>query len=167
MSGNRDDVHPAMIARLWAGASRIGARYDADARVMTLSFEDLLTDPATAARAVSEHMGLEFSSAMLAVPQVGSSNTPDAPGKTGINPAMANGWRNGGLNATSIALCEWVACKEMRARGYELVGKGNFPWRALLSLSLLLFKLSIALPLNLSRTKNLRETIQRRFGKDK
>lgn len=37
---------------------------------------------------------------------------------------------------------------------------------ALPSLALLVAKMSIALPLNLSRTKNLRETLRRRFGKD-
>jgi hypothetical protein len=51
----------------------------------------------------------------------------------------------------------------MRTQGYELAGDGRFNLIALPSMVQLLFKLSLALPLNLSRTKNLMDTIKRRY----
>lgn len=159
------NYHPAMIARLWVGVSRLARRFEDDPRFMVVRFEDLLADPEAQVRAVAAHMGLEFTETMLAVPQVGSSRNQDAPDRLGINPNMADGWRNGNLGPVGIALCEWVAGREMIARGYALSGLGRFPWMALPSLVLLMVKMSMALPMNLSRTKNLRETLRRRFGK--
>lgn len=159
------NYHPAMVARLWSGVSRLARRHHDDPRFLVVRFEDLLADPGRQVRAVAAHMGLEFTESTLEVPQIGSSSNKDAPDRFGINPTMAYGWRKGNLGPISIALCEWVAGPEMIARGYALSGRGRFPWIGLPSLVLLVMKMSIALPINLSRTKNLGETLRRRFGK--
>lgn len=159
------NYHPLMIAKLWASCSQASRRYARDERVMEVRFEELLADPATVVREMADHAGVVFDEAMLDVPQVGSSHGKDSPDKLGVNPAMISSWKNGDLGRIGTALCEWVAGDEMRARGYKLEGDGRFPVGAVPSMAMLAAKMSVALPLNLSRTKNLAETVRRRFGK--
>ena len=159
------NYHPFLIAKLWASCSKVSRRYARDERVMEVRFEDLLADPEAVVRQMAEHVRLPFSEQMLEVPQVGSSRGQDLPDKLGVNPAMISSWKTGGLGRNGAALCEWVAGEEMQARGYPLQGDGKFPLAGVPSLAILAAKLSIALPLNFTRTKNLRDTIRRRFGK--
>lgn len=159
------NYHPFIIAKLWASCSAMGRRFAADPRVMTVRFEDLLSDPEAVVASVAAHTGIPYTQDMLAVPQIGSSHGQDTPDQLGVNPAMISSWKSGGLSLSALGLCEWVAGDQMRHRGYELQGSGSFPWRTISSMVMLIFKMAIALPLNLSRTKNLRETLRRRFGK--
>lgn len=157
------NYHPYLIAKLWAGCVRQASRFEHDPRVVTLRFEDLLDAPEATVRKLAEFVGVPFEADMLRVPHVGSSSGVDKPGQLGINAARAGGWRQGGLSRHELAICEWAAGREMRDQGYELAGNGRFRLIALPSMAQLLFKLSLALPLNLSRSKNLMDTIKRRF----
>jgi len=157
------NYHPYLIAKLWASCVRQASRFENDPRVVTLRFEDLLAEPEATIRSLAEFVGVPFEPDMLRVPHVGSSTIVDKPGQFGINATRAGGWRQGGLSRHELAICEWAAGPEMRAHGYELAGMGRFQLFVLPSMAQLLFKLTLALPLNLSRSKNLMDTIKRRF----
>lgn len=158
------NYHPALMAKLWVSCIRQGQRISAHPRVFTLRFEDLLEYPEQYVKKICAFSGLDYSPRMLAVPQVGSSSGNDHPEQVGIRPDRANGWRIAGLSRHDIALCEWIAGYEMQSMGYPLTGDGRFSVRFLPALATLGVKLSLAVPMNLSRTKNLRETLLRRFG---
>ena len=160
------NYHPLLTTKLWESCSKVARRHAKDERVMEVRFEDLVASPEKLVRAMAAHTNVPFTEDMLAVPQVGSSHGKDAPETLGINPQMGSSWRSGGLSRTDIALCEWLAGDEMQARGYALEGEGKFPPGALPSMAKLAGKMSVAVPMNLSRTKNLRETLRRRFKKD-
>ena len=157
------NYHPLLIARLWVSCVRHGIHLGADARVKTIRFEDLLQNPETVIRDLSQFVDVPFELEMLRVPHVGSSSGADKPDQLGINASRAGGWREGGLSKTEMAICEWIANKEMVMLGYGPVANSMFSLRILPSIFLLLIKLAIALPMNLSRTKNLRDTIRRRL----
>lgn len=157
------NYHPYLIAKLWSSCIHQAARFHSDTRVMTLRFEDLLENPEHTVRALVDFVGVPFETEMLQVPHVGSSAGMDKPEQLGINPTRASGWKQGGLSRHDLAICEWVACREMLEQGYELVGDGNFKLITLPSMLQLIFKLSIAVPMNLTRTRNIMDTIKRRL----
>lgn len=157
------NYHPYLIARLWSSCTHQAARFKTDSRVMALRFEDLLESPEQTVRALAEFIGVPFETEMLQVPHVGSSTGMDKPEQLGINPTRAGGWQQGGLSHHELSICEWVARREMLKQGYELVGDGSFKLIALPSMLQLIFKLSIAVPMNLSRTRNIMDTVKRRL----
>lgn len=158
------NYHPYVIARLWAGCIRQARRFEQDPRVLTLRFEDLLSRPEEIIRSLTEFIGVPFEDEMLKVPQIGSSTGKVKPANMGINASRASGWRDGGgLGRGELEICEWVAREEMLDQGYALSGTGHLGLTAQLNLILLPFKLAIALPMNLTRTKNLMQTIRLRL----
>lgn len=157
------NYHPLLIARLWVGCVRRARRFEAEPRFTTLRFEDLVADPETEVRRLCDALGLGFEPEMLQVPQIGSSLVADAPGRKGIARTRAGSWRNGRLAASDVGFCEWVAGSEMRRLGYEPAGPAGFRLRLLPGLATLAAKVVLALPMNLSRTKNIRETVRRRL----
>lgn len=157
------NYHPVLISKLWVSCIRQGRRFESDSRVKTLRFEDLLNDPEGNIRMLADFIGVPFEPDMLNVPQVGSSSGADQPVRTGINRARASGWQTGGLNKTEIAVCEWLAGNEMTTQGYTPAGNGRFSIRIIPSMAYLFVKLLFAVPMNLARTKNIRETLRRRL----
>jgi hypothetical protein len=157
------NYHPILIAKLWVSCSRQAKRFEANTRVVSLRFEDLLTAPEAHIRELCTFVGVDYEPDMLNVPQVGSSSGTDFPDKIGINAGRAQNWANGGLSRTELKCCDWVAHSEMLQNGYAPSGNGKFALRLLPSLGYLAVKLLFAVPMNLSRTKNIRETLKRRL----
>lgn len=157
------NYHPYIIAKLWSSCILQAERYSYDPRVMSVRFEDLMDHPTDTVRAISHFLGVPFEERMLHVPQIGSSTGFDRPNEIGINTSRACNWMRGGLRQYEIQICEAVAACEMKKQGYDLVTSGRIGLRALPCMLHLFLKLSIAVPMNLSRTKNLKDTLRRRF----
>lgn len=157
------NYHPYTISLLWLGALRKAEEMETHPRFTTIRFEDLLNKPETTVRSLCEFTDLAFESEMLNVPQIGSSTGNDTLLK-GINSRHAGKWRNSDLSPTEVSICQRVTNTQMRRMGYDLV-KTDSPFflRTASKLTFIL-KSSIALLLNLNRTKNLRETLLRRLN---
>lgn len=161
------NYHPIIISKLWASCMRQGNEIGKSPRVKTVRFEDLVMQPENTVQELCNFLEISFEKGMLKIPQVGSSSGIDNTEQEGINRKRAHSWNDGNLGSTEISLCEWITKNEMRQHGYLLSGSGKFHVRMLPSMILLILKLSIAIPMNLSRTRNIRETLLRRLNPGK
>lgn len=159
------NYHPWTISRFWRTSEQIALAIGQEPRFARVRFEDLLADPHTTIRGVSDSLEITFSEAMLHVPVMGSSNRSDRDGAVGIDASRAAQWRKGGLNSTEIWICEKVAGRTAMARnGYE--GSRLLPNPVLLVGYLLWLPVHIvlAVAMNFHRVDNLRQAVVRRLG---
>ncbi len=159
------NYHPYIIARLWRGAIRMASQFNGHSRFISIRFEDLLQQPEETIKHLCDFIGIDFEKNMLQVPQVGSSLKEDTPNKLGIDPARSCSWKRGGLTSVEIAICQKVARSEMISQGYIPVSVDVPIIRYYATMGKFLFKGMLSFFLNLKRTKNLRETLRRRFTK--
>lgn len=155
------NYHPVTISKLWNSAARIIA--DANhPNVLKVKFEDILQQPEEVVKKVCGFIGISYSSQMLEVPNVGSSNAEDKGERKGVN-AEKTGMYKKGLTNTEIYLAQKVTAKARENFGYrdESV-KANPLMIAFYSFTLPV-KLALALLFNLGHTRNLWSTIKRRL----
>jgi len=157
------NYHPITIARLWRGAVRFGERFQANNRVQTVRFEDVLANPRRALSSICKGLGLEFEDAVLDVPQVGSSLGQDSALTRGVDPSRTGKWRGGGLNNAELTLCQTIAGDCMRRYGYNIEPVVRGELRVHLYKFTWLLKLALALVVNWRRVKNLPQAIRRRL----
>ena len=157
------NYHPYTISLLWLGALRKAQQMESHPRFISIRFEDLLAQPEITTRKLCEFAELPFEPEMLNVPQIGSSIGQDNPSRKGIDSERVGGWRKGGLTPTEISICQRVAENQMKRMGYEIAEIPTTILHRSFSMLLFMVKASMALLLNLSRTKNLRETLRRRL----
>jgi len=158
------NYHPYTISLLWLGALKKAEEMEAHPRFTTIRFEDLLSKPETTVRSLCSFTGLLFESEMLNVPQIGSSTGSDNPLLKGINSSNAGKWRSSSLSPTEISICQRVTNTQMRRMGYDLINTDSSLFLQTISKLTFILKSSLALILNLNRTKNLRETLLRRLN---
>lgn len=158
------NYHPITIAQLWKGSVRaVDERPDGEP-LLTVHFEDLLREPEVTVRRVCRFLGFEFRREMLMIPRVGSSNRPDRPEETGIDPDRASRWREGGLSDTEVWLCQRIAADRLDAHGYRREDVRPNPLRLLLELLAFPLKTGAALLANLGRAKSLWSAVRRRLA---
>lgn len=158
------NYHPVTIAQLWKGSVRAAAELADEPWVTNVRFEDLLESPEETIRRVCAFLGLEFRADMLEIPRVGSSNLPDEPEETGIDPDRANRWRDGGLSSAEVWLCQIVAGDTAEHQGYRRDGASPNPLRLLGELLLFPLKTAAALVANAHRARSLWSAIRRRLA---
>ncbi|MFT5973715.1 MAG: hypothetical protein ACJAZC_000181 [Cryomorphaceae bacterium] len=163
----RINYHPITISKLWNSAVSAIQRYTDDARVKNVRFEDLVTSPEKTAAEISDFLGIEFEESMLLVPHAGSSSEADRKQELGIKKSRAKGWLEKGLNPTEIFICQGICKNLMDKYHYDpIVTKPNFVqtvWQYLI----LFPKLALALAMNLSRMRNIADTLKRRLSPSK
>lgn len=161
------NYHPAVTARLWRGAVEAGERAAAqDARVIVVRFEDLLQDPEAVGRRVAEHVGVEYSAAMLDVPQASSSIASDTGDERGLRVQMAEAWRDhGGLSKSEIAMCERVCGDAMARHGYRTDEHRLGPVAVAGWYGLLVPKLGLAAVMNARQIGNPVTAVRRRLSR--
>lgn len=159
------NYHPYIITRLWISSIRTAQRYTADNRFISIKFEDLLANPEANIRQICSKVGIEFEPQMLQVSQIGSSTEIDKPDVKGIDKTRVGGWQRGGLTQLELAVCQKIAKAEMFTLGYAVIDTATLPGQFIWSYITLIFKVALALLLNLSRTKNLLETLRKRTGR--
>lgn len=154
------DYHPVTSALLWRAGVQAPAGIE-DPRVVTIRFEDLLTDPeATLAPALTA-LGIELDPTMLEVPRISSSNAVDRDDR-GLDASVVGRWRDG-LSPTEAWICERLVGATMRRHGYEpevarpslvaLIG-----WAVVLPV-----KLGMSVALNAGRSRRLGDAALRRL----
>ena len=159
------NYHPWLISRLWLSAIRVASELESHDRFLSIKFEELVQMPEATIKRLCEFLGVEFEYQMIEVPQVGSSNGSDRPDKKGIDLSRTQVWKKGGLSNVELYICQQVSGVEMRNWGYKLVQLPVSEVRYFGSILMLFFKGSMALLMNVGRTKNLYETLQRRLNK--
>ncbi|MBR3371617.1 MAG: sulfotransferase [Rhodobacteraceae bacterium] len=155
------NYHPLTMSLLWKSAVTAGCR--PRNRVLTVRFEDLLAQPQDALREICTHIGIEYDANMLNVPQVGSSARQDQSAQSGIDKNRSEAWRNGGLSATEIAICERTNSKLMNDLGYAPSGSNASVLAITLQKLLMPVKLIGALALNLGRVRNIFGWLRKRI----
>jgi omega-hydroxy-beta-dihydromenaquinone-9 sulfotransferase len=157
------NYHPYTITKLWVAAVRTAKRLEVNPKFKSIRFDDLLQQPEKIICELSEFIGIEFEKEMINVSQIGSSTGSDSPEQKGVDPSRLGVWRKGGLSDVELSICQSVSGKEMIRLNYLCEPVTVAVWRRWISMIGFLFKITIALLLNLRRTKNLYETLRRRI----
>lgn len=157
------NYHPYTMSRMWASASRRARRLNELPRFQAVQFETLVQHPEKTMRELCAFVGLDFQPAMLEVAQIGSSVGTDRPDAFGTDPSRIGSWRDDGLSAGEIALCESVTETELAAWNYDAIGKKNSILAKTGYMVSFAFKSAAALVLNFRRNKNLIQAIRRRL----
>ena len=110
------NYHAITISKLWNVAINAADKDHNSDRVITIRFEDLITQPENILRQVCDFTGLEFTPQMLQVSQSEggvSSHKKIAPGQKGIDSSSTGKWKKGGLTQTEIYLCQQITQENM------------------------------------------------------
>ncbi len=160
------NYHAITISKLWNVAVNAADKHDNSDRVMTIRFEDLITQPENILRQVCDFTGLEFTPQMLQVSQSEggvSSHKKIAPGQKGIDSSSTGKWKKGGLTQTEIYLCQQITQENMTKHNYTIESITANPIRIVLAWLFLPVKLTLAVLFNLQRMKNIVEEIRKRI----
>ncbi len=160
------NYHAITISKLWNVAVNAADKHDNSDRVMTIRFEDLITQPENILRQVCDFTGLEFTPQMLQVSQSEggvSSHKKIAPGQKGIDSSSTGKWKKGGLTQTEIYLCQQITQDNMTKHNYTIEPITANPIRIVLAWLFLPVKLTLAVLFNLQRMKNIVEEIRKRI----
>ena len=157
------NYHPITISHIWRTAVNAADQFARHERVVSVYFEELLTDPQKTIKSLCDFVCMTYTDEMLQVPQVGSSVGEDQPQQLGINPQRAHSWQKGELSSAEIYINQTITAALMRKHNYSPASIQ--PNVASLMLHLLTFpvKLAGAFFFNLDRVKNIRETLKRRL----
>ena len=159
------NYHPFLLSKMWNGAQKAAAKFADNSSVMTVRFEDLLTEPQTTVRNICHFLGIEYDSAMLAV---SASLSPSrekeelAASQAGISTKPIGRWMKR-LAKMDVYWCESINGEAMKRYGYKLSGAHPFLFEKLLSLVAMPIKALLALVLNIDNTRNLFASVKRRF----
>lgn len=157
------NYHPITYSLLWNAAVNAGERFVDHEKVLRVRFEDLVGEPETTVEGLMDSLDLEFDSAMLSVPQRGSSLKADRPEREGIDRAAADRWRDGCLDKAEVFLCERLTYESMVRHGYEASGGGVNWFSVLFPILTWLPKTGLAVLLNRARTRSSLLTLRRRL----
>jgi len=159
------NYHPFLLSKMWNGAQKAAAKFADNSSVLTVRFEDLLSEPQTAARSICHFLGLEYDSAIL---DVSASRSPSREkeeleaSQTGISTKPIGRWMKR-LAKMDVYWCESINGEAMKKYGYKLSGARPFWFEKLLSLLAMPLKTLLALVLNIGNTRNLIASVKRRF----
>ena len=155
--------HPITIAMLWNSATNVIDKYHCK-HVLTIKFEDFITDPERHLSLICNHCQINFSLDMLNVPQLGSSIGADDSEKFGIDKSKAFTWRNSNISNAELHLLQRFTKVNLQKFGYELEDiKPNY-FQVLYWYVMFPVKISLSFMLNLGRMRNILETLKRRLG---
>lgn len=157
------NYHPITISKLWNSSIRAAAKFKDHPKVHNMIFERLVNDSENEIKSLCQFLEINFTTDMLQIPQVGSSNEADKPDAFGIKTERAGNWEKGGLNKGEIHFCQKICGNYMQQYGYEV--KKIQPNPLLVAYYYISFpvKIMLALLFNLHRMKNIGEAIKRRL----
>lgn len=135
-----------------------------DQRVISIRYEDITANPKYYIQRICDHVGINYSDAMMNVTKIGSSITPDSTAEKGIDASFAGRWRKGGLSHREIAVCEYYCKEQMKVLGYELSTINGSRLDVFSFIPALLFKGTLALFLNFRRSRSIVTLLKNRLG---
>lgn len=157
------NYHPWLTSLLWRSGARAQLGIADLDRVVSIRYEDIITDAANELRKVTDKLGLDFDPAMLAVRRFGSSLKSDEE-TTGIDASRAGGWHTQ-LRPSEVWISQRVAAAEYTTFGYPVESMPT-PYAGIAASSLLLpAKLALAFALNVRRSRNVLSSVKRRLSR--
>jgi hypothetical protein len=157
------NYHPVTISKLWNSSAQQILNSIHKENVHLIKFEDMLADPETEIKKLCNFLKVKFYPLMLLIPNEGSSIVNDESGKIGIDKTKSGNFLNGGLTETEIYICQKITSTFRRKFDYRDVKIGQNIFLVIASYITFPIKLFFALLLNLKRSKNLFNSIKRRF----
>jgi len=158
----RINYHPFIISKLWnTNAQAIAANENAP-RVKTISFENLIANPEGEIRALCSFLGIDFHPEILKVEQKGSSVEFDHSKEAKIDQSKTGSWKKG-LNTAEIYICESITKNLRNTFHYEDTGTRPSFFLLLYYYLVFPFQLFLVFAVNIGRTKNILQSIQKRF----
>jgi hypothetical protein len=160
----RMNYHPYTIASLWNSSARAADRFRNDPNVIPVRFEDLTADPTGTLMRVCAAIGIPYDGHMQKVPHAGSSSAKDDLEQLGVRNDRTGLWRDD-LEDVEIAICQRTCAPFMKELGYEQVQVDPTVINLLSLWVKFPFKLVGAFAMNLSRMRNIVDTLQRRIAR--
>jgi omega-hydroxy-beta-dihydromenaquinone-9 sulfotransferase len=158
------NYHPITISLLWRSGVKAWRSASHDPRVISLRFEDLVSDPEVQVRRLCDFAGLDYSTDMLNIPQIGSSLRQDTLGVTGVDKRAADCWRTGALDSAELWLCQKIASQSLEMTGYSIVNVKPNIIRLFFCFITFVFKSILVFLINLHRARNPIQAVKRRLG---
>lgn len=156
------NYHPLIMSKLWRSANLAACSLSNDHRIISVRFEDVVSNPREVLHRVCRFLGLEYSEKMLDIPHTGSSYSSDDDSKRGINSETADRWK-GKLSASEVFWSQKINADLMNVYGYQKMAISPCIGSLAASILLLPFKLVLALLLNMGRMRSLKSAIKRRM----
>lgn len=165
------NYHPITLSILWNRAISAGSaseRKHGNAKICTVVFEKLVTDPQASMMSLCKFIGVNFEDEMLDVDLEGSSNVPvtdsgdSEMGIKGIQSGVTDRWKNK-LSGGEIALIQLITRKSRRVYGYDAVAT-PFPITIVPLLFYFPIHLCGSVLLNIGRVGNPISYIKKRFN---
>lgn len=157
------NYHPILTSKIWNSSLSNTLNFQNHDRVKIIKFEEIVLSPEEIMKEVCLFLNIEFQKNMLRVPLVGSSTQEDNQNKQFIDNSKIEKWKKGGLRDSEIYLSQLVSHKNMQQFSYVLKRFDRPPLFSLFYFITFPVKFAIAFLLNVSRVKNLSETIKRYF----
>ena len=157
------NYHPITISKLWNASIKAADKFLEHPRVYSVKFEDLVTQSETIIKNICDFVGIEFQSQMLEVSHQNSSHQQRNLQNKGIDPKVIEKWKKGGLSKTEIYICQKITDDNMKNHNYEISSINVNIFSLFLSYLFFPAKISLALVLNIRRTKNIIEALKRRL----
>lgn len=156
------NYHPVTTSMIWRSSVKNSQRFKSHPSVVHLRFEDLLSNPEECVAQVCLIIGIEFDKKMLNVPVKGSSSSKDK-SSFGIDGSKVGSWKQGGLSASEIFICDYLCKQEIIEHGYEASNITPNYISLFIVLVLLPVKSLGAFFMNLHRFKNIFRVIYRKL----
>ncbi|MGB2963493.1 MAG: sulfotransferase [Anaerolineales bacterium] len=159
------NYHPITISLLWNSSINASLRYSNHPRTITIRFEDLVSTPIKIIKKVCSFVGIDYSEKMLNVSHIGSSHDPDNLSQLGIKKSVSQRWRHENNHQLDLAVCQYITRNNLVQYGYELAPHLQLKlWQTVYAMLTWPIKVLTALLSNISRTRNLVQSIRKRLS---
>ncbi|MGA1828384.1 sulfotransferase family protein [Microbacterium sp.] len=155
--------HPWVTAALWRGGVSAGLGASDDPRVVTILFEDFISEPELTLRPILALVDLDFESEMLTISGSNSSHQSGSAERTGLDKSVSGNWRTG-LTRGEIWLVERQAFPLAGRMGYSPTARSMPVISVGLIMLTLPLKLAVTLLLRLGSPRAFVRAVRLRFG---
>ena len=161
---NWTNYHPITMSLLWNANINAASQFQKEQRLLSIKFEALLEKPEEYVAQICRVTGLEYQPEMLLVSQVGSSHGRDTLDAKGVNPEMAGRWKSHtNRDAADLFICQLICRNNMYELGYPVQAIHANLISVVLEGLLWPLKALLSILFNLSRSKNILRSVQRRL----
>ncbi|MEQ8906678.1 sulfotransferase [Ekhidna sp.] len=158
------NYHPITISKIWKASIETSLKPN-DIKVLHVKYESLIEKPDLVLQEVCDYLKIKYEPKMKEVPVVGSSAQRDLNLAKGLRKDNLNKWKKGGLSNTEIYLCELICKYQLGKFDYRKSDVRPNPIALFVYMILLPFQIGFSLVLNLTKNKNILDTIKRKLNK--
>lgn len=157
----RVNYHPFTVSKLWNSSASAYSVHSENSRVRQVKFEALTDQPTLMIAELCSWLSIPNDDSMLNVPYASSSTVADS-AHTGIKKTSEK-WREQ-LTPTEIYLCQKICKQHMQKNGYTPITVRPNILELLFLILVFPFKILASFVLNISRMRNMAQTLNRRLS---